>query len=448
MLCGRGNNGGDCYIAARILDNNGYQVRLVSISERTKGSLPERASQYWGKTVETTSDMMGCHWLEQVTLVIDAMFGAGITRALEGEALAWAEALAGHTAAVVSIDVPSGLNADTGIAPGACVRATSTITFFRLKPGHVLYPGCAMCGDIELADIGVDDAILNSISVDCYLNRPLQWRHLLQSVPSQHKYHRGHALVFSGPVPATGAARLSARAALRAGAGLVTLATPNEAVPVVAAQVTAIMIAPLHSSDDAIQLIADPRINSVVIGPGFGLGEPLRELCLQILQYEPEGNRTMPALVLDADSLTVFADHQQELFEAIRRYSADVVLTPHDGEYRRLFDCDGSRLDRARYAAACSGAAVVLKGPDTVVATPDGHASINDNAPPTLATAGAGDVLAGFIAGLLARQPNSDQSAELGARRYKRVFDVASAVGDQLLSELSHFHVAHARLTN
>lgn len=427
VLCGPGNNGGDGYIAARILDNNGYQVRVVSIVDRARGSLPQRARQYWGKPVETTPDIQSCDWLKHVALVIDAMFGAGITRALEGEAQAWAAVLAEHSARIISIDVPSGLNADTGSAAGACVRATSTITFFRLKPGHVLYPGRAICGDTELADIGIDSSILNSISVDCYLNRPLQWRYLLQSVASQHKYHRGHTLVFSGPVHATGAARLSARAALRAGAGLVTLATPTEAVPVVASQLTAVMIAPLSSNADAIQLIADPRINSVVIGPGFGVGEPLRELCLQLLRYQPDGTRAMPDLVFDADALTVFADHQQELFEAIRSYSADVVLTPHDGEFRRLFDCEGSRLDRARHAAARSGATVVLKGPDTVVATPDGRASINDNAPPTLATAGAGDVLAGFIAGLLARQTNSDTSLKPDARRYTRVFDAASA---------------------
>lgn len=406
VLCGPGNNGGDGYIAARVLADLGYAVRLISVADGKSGLL-QQAQNHWGRSIERSALVDKETELANCDLVIDAMFGAGLKRALTDEPLAWIHALRGKKLAVVAVDVPSGLNADDGLAVGGLsVQATSTITFFRLKPGHVLYPGRALCGDIDVVDIGIDRSVLDTIKPSTYLNLPGYWgQHFPRSDHSQHKFHRGHTLVFSGPMHATGAARLSARGALRIGSGLVTLATPVDAVPVVAAQLTAIMIAPWQSIQDATGLIADPRINSVLIGPGFGVGKPVCELILALLSMQSGRNMQSkpPALVLDADALTSFADRRDELFSAIASYKADVVLTPHDGEYNRLFDCDGSRLDRACHAAAKSGAIVVLKGPDTVVATADGKATINDSAPPALATAGSGDVLAGFISGLLAQ---------------------------------------------
>lgn len=417
VLCGPGNNGGDGYIAASVLSQNGVAVRVVATGSETSSPIVQRAQQYWGGPIQQPGAVAS--QLEDVDLVVDAMFGAGLSRELQGEAAAWVELLnhkSGYCRsepgafAVVAIDVPSGLDADTGSPVGVAVQATSTVTFFRLKPGHILCPGRELCGSIELLDIGIDPSVLQVIQPDCFHNHPALWQKRLPgSTVAQHKYHRGHTLVYSGPRHATGAARLSARGALRAGSGLVTLATPDDAVDVVASQVTAIMIAPWKGHAAAVALLADSRINSVLIGPAFGVGADTCELILALLcaSMQPSCNQrltdSVPTVVLDADALTAFANRKEELFKAIVGYSSDVVLTPHDGEYSRLFDCRGSRLERARFAARRSGAIVVLKGPDTVVAAPDGRAAINDNAPPALATAGSGDVLAGFIAGLLAQ---------------------------------------------
>ncbi len=408
VICGIGNNGGDGYIAARVLMDKGYSVRLVSVADGNSVLL-RQAHDYWGQSIESSVLVNKETALSNSDLVIDAMFGAGLNRALTGEALAWIRALQGHSVPVVAVDVPSGLNADTGqMVDGVSVQATSTITFFRLKPGHILYPGRALCGDTNVVDIGIDSSVLDTIKPFNYLNIPCYWSKdfpLLEY--SQNKFHRGHTVVFSGPLHATGAARLSARGSLRVGSGLVTLAAPFDAVAVVAAQLTAIMIAPWETTNDALRLIDDPRINSVLIGPGFGVGNLVCELVLALLSGDVRGQRKLrskpPTVVLDADALTSFKDRREQLFNAIANYDADVIMTPHDGEYSRLFECDGSRLERARYASMQSGAIVVLKGTDTVVAAPDGTATICNNAPPTLATAGSGDVLAGFIAGLLAQ---------------------------------------------
>ena len=416
VLCGPGNNGGDGLIAARVLSENGFSVRVVSLGSLASSAVVQQAQQFWGGAIEQSA--ADDSQLTGINLVVDAMFGAGLSRALQGEAAAWVQLLNEHrqqapagseALPVVSIDVPSGLNADTGEPVGVAVQAMSTVTFFREKPGHILCPGRQLCGDTEVMDIGINPSVLQEIQPTCYHNKPALWCSMLPVTSvSQHKFHRGHTLVYCGPVHATGAARLSARAALRAGSGLVTLATPVDAVAVVAAQVTAVMIAPWKTADDAVALLSDTRINSVVIGPAFGVGKATCELILTLLgadsTSEPRSHSGgNPAVVLDADALTSFADHCDELFAAIAEYDSDVVLTPHDGEYARLFNCSGSRLARARWAAQQSGAIVVLKGPDTVVAAPDGRASINDNAPPTLATAGAGDVLAGIIAALMAQ---------------------------------------------
>jgi len=411
VLCGPGNNGGDGYIAARILANRGCSVRVISVCGTSGTSaIGQQAKAYWGETIESTLPTDVDAQLAATDVVIDSMFGAGLTRELQGDPLLWINALERHPVSVVSVDVPSGLNADTGMTMGASVRATSTVTFFRLKPGHLLYPGHELCGNIEVADIGIDASVLDTIKPTCHLNEPMVWAHCFPRLESSHhKYHRGHTLVYCGPQHTTGAARLAARGALRIGSGLVTVAAPADAVAVIAAQLTAIMIAPWESRQDAAGILRDTRLNSVVIGPGFGVGDDTCELCLALLcNSARENNECSPAIVLDADALTSFQHRQDELFSAIRECEADVVLTPHSGEFSRLFDCQqfesgATQLAKARQAASRSSAIVVLKGPATVVAAPDGNAIINNNAPATLATAGSGDVLAGFIGGLLAQ---------------------------------------------
>jgi hydroxyethylthiazole kinase-like uncharacterized protein yjeF len=337
-------------------------------------------------------------------VIIDSLFGAGLDRPVEGLAKAMIEGMNGCDAPVVAVDLPSGVNGTTGGVMGAAVDARETVTFFRRKPGHLLLPGRLHCGAVRVADIGIPARVLDQIRPATSANRPELWRHLFP-VPriDGHKYARGHAVVVSGPMWRTGAARLAARSALRAGAGLVTIASPTDALAVNAASNLAVMVRPVDGAGELAQFLSDPRLNAIVLGPGGGVGVPMRGLVAAALS----GTR---AVVLDADALTSFTDDPGGLCALIAaRTDGTTILTPHEGEFSRVLAVlaeragERSKLDRARAAAEATRAVVLLKGPDTVVAAPDGRAAIADNAPPWLATAGAGDTLAGIVAGLCAQ---------------------------------------------
>jgi hydroxyethylthiazole kinase-like uncharacterized protein yjeF len=316
---------------------------------------------------------------------------------------------------------------------GPAVRATETVTFFRRKPAHLLLPGRMHCGRVRVTDIGIDPRVLSEIKPQTFENVPDTWRASFP-VPKidGHKYARGHTIVVSGDIAATGAARMSARGALRAGAGLVTLASPRDALTVNAAALTAVMVRPIDTPVEFAELLTDKRLNTCVIGPGAGLGERTRDFVLTALSAQR-------GLVLDADALTSFADAPDHLFEAIEAsHDPQVVLTPHEGEFPRLFsDISNkhplrSKLERVRAAAERAGAIVLLKGPDTVVASPDGRATIAANAPPWLATAGAGDVLSGMIAGLLAQGVPAFEAASIGVWMHG---EAAREAGPGLIAE-------------
>jgi hydroxyethylthiazole kinase-like uncharacterized protein yjeF len=300
---------------------------------------------------------------------------------------------------VIAIDVPSGIDGTTGEVRGVAIEAQATVTFFRLKPGHLLLPGRLHCGEVSLADIGIPSRVLDTIMPKTFANEPPLWLPRFPCpTPEGHKYARGHGVVVSGPLYSTGAARLGARGCLRVGAGLVTVASPRDALSVNASSLTAIMV---READDARALkglLDDQRKNAVLIGPGVGVGERTKAMVLAALG-------SSAAVVLDADAITSFAEDPAKLFAAIAERASSVVLTPHDGEFARLFgDITGSKLDHARKAASHSGATILLKGADTVVAAPDGTASINATTSSWLATAGSGDVLAGMVLGLLAQR--------------------------------------------
>jgi NAD(P)H-hydrate epimerase len=293
---------------------------------------------------------------------------------------------------IVAIDVPSGVMGDTGEALGA-VAAEVTVTFFRRKPGHLLLPGRLLCGEVVVTDSGTPPSVLETIVPDSFENDPVLWLdHLRQPKDGGNKYTRGHALI-SGGYPMTGAARMAGRAAARAGAGLTTIAVSEAALPVYAAALTSVMVHPLKRPEDFAALLEDRRITAFLIGPGAGVGEETRTRALAMLG-------TGRATLLDADAITSFQGDPQALDRAI---VGACVMTPHDGEFKRVFDAQGDKLSRTRAAARRSGAVIVLKGTDTVIAAPDGRAIINANAPPTLATAGSGDVLSGIVLGLLAQ---------------------------------------------
>jgi NAD(P)H-hydrate epimerase len=397
VLCGPGNNGGDGFVAARHLLEKGYTVRLGFPGDH--GRLPHDAAsmaKLWTGAVEPLSADL----LARADVVVDALFGAGLARPIEGEFAAAIHAVNNSGLSVVSVDVPSGIDGTTGAVRGVAIRATATVTFFRLKPGHLLLPGREACGRTSVADIGVPDSVLEIIRPRTFANEPALWLpHFPWPKPEAHKYGKGHAVVVSGPVFSTGAARLGAEGALRAGAGLVTVVSPKDAVDVNAVQLTAIMVRQVDDAKELTRHLADERKNAVLIGPGVGIGERTEAMVLAALASKA-------ATVLDADALTSFASKAGTLFSAIASCAAPVVLTPHEGEFARLFAPvgDGSKLQRARGAASRSGAVVLLKGSDTVVAAPDGRASINATSSPWLATAGTGDVLAGMVLGLLAQR--------------------------------------------
>jgi NAD(P)H-hydrate epimerase len=397
VLCGPGNNGGDGFVAARYLGEGGAAVHVALLGERAalKGDAAVMAQRWGGDIAPLTRAA-----IDNADVVVDALFGAGLARPLSGVAAEVVEALNASPVRVLAVDVPSGLDGSTGQALGPVVEATHTVTFFRRKPGHLLMPGRALCGPVVVDDIGIPDSVLADIGVHAWANAPGLWS---SEFPwprlDGHKYSRGHALVVSGPVAHTGAARLGARGALRVGAGLVTVASPTDAVAVNAAQLTAIMLTAFDGAAGLGRILEDKRKNAVLLGPALGVGVPTRQLVGTALA-------SGAATVLDADAITSFADAPDDLFAAIKSDpKRAVVMTPHDGEFQRLFGNHdrGDKLARARGAAQRSGAVIILKGADTVVAAPDGRAAINDNAPPWLATAGAGDVLGGLVAGLLAQ---------------------------------------------
>lgn len=408
VLAGPGNNGGDGIVAARLLVEAGMEVDVALLGEpgNLKGDAALALNDYGG-SVRAFSPGEADAILPDADLVIDALFGAGLARGVTGGLGRLIERVNKSGATVLAIDLPSGVDGASGQISGSAIDADLTVTFFRLKPGHLLFPGRARCGTIHVAQIGIEDSVLAEIGSPLRLNMPALWD-VDFPIPDHetHKYKRGHTLVVSGPVLNTGASRLAALAALRVGSGLVTIAGDEEAAKIQAAHLTAVMIRAGNSAEDLTRHLADARINAVVIGPAAGINEGTREKVIACLE-------SAAVVVLDADALTVFGDDPDQLFRRIRARQASVVLTPHSGEFSRLFgplvaDC---RTDAAASAAERSGAVVVLKGPDTIVADPTGRISIAANAPPWLATAGSGDVLAGAVGGLLAQKMHAFQAA-------------------------------------
>lgn len=425
VLCGPGNNGGDGFVAARRLAEAGWPVRLGLLGERADltGDALLMANLYEGET-EPLSPAL----LEGAQLIIDALFGTGLARSVDGAARAVIEAANAHKAPILAVDIASGVNADTGAVLGAAIEAARTATFFAKKPGHLLFPGRANSGEVDVVNIGIRQDHLAAIHPDTFENKPSLWADKLpRHAATAHKYERGSVFAASGPSTRTGAARLAARGALRIGAGLVTVLSPKDALPENAAQLTAIMLAEADSAEAFSGYLqgSEKYKNVCVIGPAASVGAATRDKTLAALA-------SRAGVVLDADALTSFVDDPIPLFNALR---AGDVLTPHAGEFTRLFpdiDLAAGKLQAARAASARAGATVVLKGADTVIAAPDGLAAVNVNAPPDLATAGAGDVLAGFIAGLAAQGMPGFAAACAGVWFHGAC---AQAVGPGLIAE-------------
>jgi len=424
VLCGPGNNGGDGYVVARYLSEAGWQVDLFSVTDPNvlKGDAASMRDRWKGGVQEIESPDFKNH-----DLVVDAIFGAGFSRELPADISKLLSSIAEAKIPVVAVDIPSGVNGDTGgVDPGA-IPAATTVSFFLAKPGHFLYPGRGYCGHLEIVDIGIDEKTLEAISPQAQQNDPCLWvSYLRRADPLDQKYSRGHTAIVGGGISSTGAARLAARASLRAGAGATTIISPPGALTTYAAALEAVMVASVADEETFRDWISKKRIGTLLVGPGNGLGDRTRTLAMASLQ----SNATV---VLDADALTVFKNDPETLFATIKsKTEGACILTPHEAEFSRLFGLSGSKLERARAAAILSGAIILLKGADTVIAAPDGQAIINHNAPPYLATAGSGDVLGGIICGLL----SSGMPAFLAAAAAAWIHgDAGNSLGPGMIAE-------------
>jgi len=391
ILCGPGNNGGDGFVIARILKNDGWPVTLTLLGDKAnlRGDARLNADRWDGEILPLSVDA-----LNGAAICVDALFGAGLVRPLQGIALAAVSALAKSNVPCVAVDVPSGVHGDTGMVLGEAATAELTVTFSRRKPGHLLFPGRARSGQVCVADIGVPEWVLDTIEPQILANEAELW---LPEFPwpglEDHKYDRGHALIAGGSAM-TGAGRLASWAARRLGAGLVTVAASPAALPQYTVDAPGLLTLPFRTVGEFGEILSDPRKNAVLIGPGGGVNPTTHDIVLA-------SAKAKKSLVVDADALTAFRESPDQLFDALCETNA--VLTPHEGEFSRLFKSAGDKLTRARAAAEMANSVVLLKGADTVIAAPNGRTAINWNAPPTLATAGTGDVLAGAIVGLMAQ---------------------------------------------
>ena len=415
VVCGPGNNGGDGFVVARHLQARGFEVEVMTYGDHTQAS-PE--AQHMATLWRGTTRPFDADTTVRAALVVDAVFGAGLSRALPDDLARFFAGTAIADIPVVAVDVPSGIHGDRAAFMGETApwRAALCVTFFRKKPAHVLMPGRQYCGEIVCVDIGIADGLIAALVLQPLVNADaLQPCEETQAVPvlpidpMAHKHARGHCFVLSGPATMTGAARLAATAALRAGAGLVTVLGAPDALPVLAGQLTAVMVRGYAQPNELRQIIDDPRPCAIVVGPGLGVTAAARQAVSNVLSA---GRPT----VIDADALTLFEGDPPELFAQL---NPGCVLTPHVGEFNRLFPGTlqraSNRIEAAREAARRAGAVVLLKGPDTVIANPDGRVAVNTNAPPALATAGSGDVLAGIIAARLAQGEAAFEAARSAA---------------------------------
>jgi len=409
IACGTGNNGGDGLVLANLLLADYYNVTVAlcspqdALSEDAKKALSELPKQ----AVIRMQDVD----LKAYSLVVDALLGAGMDRPVDGDWAKWIDDINSSDAKVIAIDIPTGIDGNTGQVLGTAIRADKTVTFFLKKPGHLLLPGREFVGELHVGQIGIEDNVLNELRPNVFENTPLLWQSgLAKPDASAHKYSRGHCVVLAGGIATTGAARLAARAALRTGSGLVTVACRAGSTAVTAAHLTTEMLRVVDTPAALEQLLADRRITSVLLGPGLGIHQATRAMVQVALEHAS-------SVVLDADALSVFESDPDVLFTMIQRSSARVVITPHQGEFNLLFGDDEhisaqeSKTDKALEAAKKVNCVVVYKGADTVIASASGDAVINGNAPAWLATAGTGDVLAGTVSGWLAQGMDAFDSA-------------------------------------
>lgn len=403
ILCGNGNNGGDGYVAAKNLASAGYDVICFAEAKPDPQKDAALAADDWnGKTLDLAQFRPA-----DFDLLIDAWFGAGLDRPVSDGFARIIEQVNASRIPLLAIDLPSGVSAETGTIQGSAFQATLTVTFSRRKAGHLLFPGRAKCGKVLVADIGIPSTVLEGINGFTLHNEPDLW---LAKCPTlsfeSYKYQRGHVAVFSGPRYSTGASRLAACAAARCGAGAVTLIGEADALDIHATHLTSIMLHKKASLNDILSFLQARKVRASIIGPAFGDFSEARNLCQAMIE-----SGILDAIVIDADAITAYSEQPDSLYDLTKNSKTAVILTPHEGEFIRIFPdlaamTHLSRLEKARKAAARANATIVYKGADTIIASANGLAAINSNGTPVLATAGSGDVLSGMIASLVAQKMN------------------------------------------
>ncbi len=417
VLAGCGNNGGDGLVIASLLRHIGIGVKVYALDKAKIKGDAKKALKLYGEANALSISALD---LTGSPVVVDALFGIGLTRELGNDLVQLVNVVNNATLDVVAVDVPSGVEADSGKVLGAAINASVTVTFIAKKFAHVLMPARGHCGRVVVDGIGLSPG--NYEYSSAYENLPCLWQHQLKwPTPDMHKYDRGHALVAGGPAAKAGAAKLAALAAMRAGAGLATIVCAEQDMPVYASMALSVMTAAQAQWNE---LLADKRVTSVVLGPGMGAGDATRAKALDALSAQK-------SVVLDADAITSFAQEPQSLFTSSK---SRCILTPHGAEFARLF-ADLAALPRqhaALKAAERSHCVVILKGYDTIIASPDGRRAVNTNAPPTLATAGSGDVLAGICGGLLAQGMEAFEAACAAVWLHS---EAAAMQGDGLIAE-------------
>ena len=451
LIAGPGNNGGDAFVAANELNQRGFPVELYLLGKvaQLKGDASLMAARFieaGGEIKENAAKQNSeplLAALRSADIIIDGLFGAGLDRPLEGKLLTIVKAINEQStqenpATVIAIDIPSGIHGDTGQVMGGAIQAHHTVTFCRPKPGHYLYPGRAHCGELTVTDIGIPERIVATLAPQTALNTPLAWQAALISPPADsHKYNNGAALVVCGDPHMLGATTLAANAAAKTGAGLVTLALPAAAKPSLQL-LTAIMTAELNSDPRWADLINARKITAALYGPGAP-PEGATRTHVTALAKQPIG------LVLDAGALSAFAEQPDDLFKLLKdRAPHPTILTPHEGEFARLFGPaiqQHGKLAATKEAASKCGAILILKGADTVIAAPDGRALINCTAPPTLATAGTGDVLAGMSTALLAQKIPAFEAAAAAVWLHAKA---ATLLGRRMVADDLIDHIPHA----
>lgn len=398
VLCGPGNNGGDGYVIATQLHALGRQVRVMSVCDQAASSSETQAHRSQCTVMVEPLDI---DVVLQAGVIIDAIFGMGLDRELPASLVNLIALINKNKKVVCAVDIPTGIDGMGRFFVPFALQAEATVSFFRKKLAHVLQPSKAVCGEIHIVQIGIDSAVIHTDHA-LFENHPSLWKKDLPRLHAHtHKYSRGQALIFGG-THMTGAARLSALACARAGAGATSLACSQSVWPIYANGLLSIIIKPWSDLTEAIELI-QPSHGAVLIGPGAGGTAELMTLVLEVLQH------SSTTVVLDADALSLFIDQPQCLFEAIKKSKAVVILTPHEGEFARIFPdlalgvSSFNKVQRAIQAAQCSQAIIVLKGSDTVVAHFNTEAVVQSQTTPYLATAGSGDVLAGMVTGLAAQ---------------------------------------------